>query len=134
MHSKKSPHNDSKFSQTLINFPNYVYLCRNESAQEAPDSKVFIVLPLINARYGIFKNTSSSKCTTKTDGLYLPRVHGQSGVRLVWRTQSMRSVSRKAVRKRHMEGSHNVTSHFSLYHASLLYRYQIKDMLSVISP
>ena len=56
---------------------------------------------------------------------------GKAGV---GNSDCVRSVSRKTVEKRHMEGSHNVTSHFSLYHASLLYSYKGKEMLSVTSP
>lgn len=134
-HSKSSPSNDSKFSRALVIFPNCVYICRNERAQEVPDSGVFISFhPLILARLGIFKNTNASRCTTNAVGLHLPGCHGELAAKLVWGTQTLRSVSRKAVEKGHMEGSHNVTSQFSLYHASLLYSYKSKEVLSVTSP
>lgn len=55
--------------------------------------------------------------------------------RQVWGAQTLcGGVSAKVVGKRHVKGSHNITSHFSIYHASPLYSYKIKEVFSVISP
>lgn len=91
LHSKNSPSNDSKFSHALIIFPNYVYICRHERAQEALDLEVFISFhPLIIARLGIFKNTSVSRYTTKAIGFYLPGGSWWIGrVRPEWETQTL---------------------------------------------
>lgn len=136
LHSKSSPSNDSKFPQVLIIFPNYVYICRNKRAQEAVDSGVFTSFhPLIIARFGIFKNMSASWYTTKDVGLYLPGAPGWTkGKAGVGNTDCVKRVSRKTVDKRQMEGSHDLTSHFSLYHASLLDSYKSKEILLMTSP
>ena len=52
----------------------------------------------------------------------------------VGNTDSVRSVSGKAVEKRLMEGSHNVISHFPIYCVNLLYSYKIKEVLPVTFP
>ena len=110
--------------------------CRNERAQETPDSEVFINFPsLISARLAIFQECKCIKMFNQGCWTVIPRAPGGGRGRRVWGAQTLcGGVSAKAVGKRHVKGSHNITSHFSLYHASLPYSYKIKEVFSVISP
>lgn len=62
--------------------------------------------------------------------LYLAGIPGEVGGRVaeVGNTGGLRE---NVVQK---EGSHKITSHFSLYHANLFYSFKIKEVHSVISP
>lgn len=110
--------------------------CRNERAQETPDSGVFISFhSLISARLATFQECKHIKMFNQGRWTVTPRGPGGGRGRQVWGAQTLcGGVSAKAVGKRHMKGSHNITSHFSVYHASPLYSYKIKEVFSVISP
>ena len=83
--SKKSPGNDYKFSQPLINFSNYVYLCRNERAQEAPDSRVLINFSPWSRQGLAFSRTQAHQdVQPRLMESISQGVHGQLDVRLVW--------------------------------------------------
>lgn len=75
-------------------------------------------------------NTSASRCSVQGVGLYLAGIPGEVEGRVAG-VGNTGGLSGKAVRK---EGSHNITSHFSLYHANLFYSFKIKEVRSVISP